>query len=239
MTDHDDHETRKLLRTATERNYHWPPEVTGFAATVGYFNGSGTLNGQLDAASPRELKLALPEAAPEDLRWCETELRSMIGHRLFRTFEQGDGRYQMSLESSDEHPFGLLIRLHGDPNQSSYRVSDGMLRQANRTAGPRHFTLSVHSVKLLDEEHYIAQNYSVLHFANDGGQLIRADVYTDDYTEVDGVWLPCLRRIVSADDHGLHTRELRFSHHAIHRAPSTDTQPEAYDQLRAKREHDH
>lgn len=232
----NDEAARMLLRAATERNYHWPPEVAGFAATVHYRDGEHAYAGHVDAPGPRDLRLDLPQASAEDVRWCETELRSLVGHRLHRTFEQGDGRYGITAEPQGAHPFGQLIRLHGDPNQSSYRVADGMLREANRTAGQRHFTLSVHAVKLLGQDQYIAQHYSVLHFANDGGQLIRADVYTDDYTEVEGVWLPVIRRVVAGGEQGLRARELVFSQHVVYRTPLHGAEPETYDQLRAKRQ---
>lgn len=43
------------------------------------------------------------------------------------------------------------------------------------------------------------------------GALSRTDAYRDTYTEVDGVPLPAVRRVVTASDDGLVARQLRLS----------------------------
>lgn len=224
---------RALLQAATERNYKWPAAVSGFAAHLRYSSTTATAQGTVHAPSPRELVVKL-EGIPDDEReWITTELRSMIGHRLFRRFQDGDGRYGITFGDNAPHPYGQQLILHGDPNQSSYRVANGTLRETSRQAGPRRFTLSVQAVQELGAGRSVAAHYSVAHFDADGA-LLRCDVYHDKYDKYDDVWLPRRRIVLRAADGGLNVRELVFegAWPLFASVPASDT----HDDLRAKRE---
>lgn len=225
---------RELLRTATERNYHWPPNFGGFAADLHYRNGTLALQGRVRAPGPRAIQLDLPDAPTEDLVWLRSEIASLIGHRLHRDFAQGDGRYGITADPDDGHPFGQRVRLHGDPLRSSYRIRDGMLRQATRHLSERFFTLTVSAVQPLDQDHSVAQQYSVVHFAATDGRLIRSDVYTDHYVKLGGIWLLSTRRLLAADDGGLRVRDLEFTHLRLLDSNDSPLHPEEFDRLRAK-----
>lgn len=231
----DDPAARALLQTATERNYRWPPGFGGFAAALRYRDDQRALAGRVHAPSPRALRVELPEADAPTAAWIQTELASLIGHRLHRPFAQGDGRYGVTAAPDDGHPFGQRVELHGDPLRSSYRIRDGVLRQASRVVGERCFTLSVHALQPLGPEQSLACHYSVAHFDGASGRLIRSDVYQDHYVKLDGVWLPALRQVLTADDSGLLVRVLELSEHRLLAAQPDTLAPEEYDRLRAKR----
>ncbi len=150
MTDTND--ARQVLRDAIERNYHWPAGVRGFSSRIVVCEEGDQQEGDIYAPSSQAIRIALTDAAPERIHWIETEIRSIIGHRLYRTFEQGDGRYTLSFGDSGLHPAGQTILVHGDPRNSRYRVKEGMLREAYRHVGERYFTLSVQGVQHLDHK---------------------------------------------------------------------------------------
>ncbi|HEU4326768.1 MAG TPA: DUF3386 family protein [Roseiflexaceae bacterium] len=232
----NDPAARQLLREATERNYHWPSDFGGFAADLRYRNGALALEGRVSAPGPRAIQLDLPGAPAEELAWLRGEVASLIGHRLHRDFAQGDGRYGITAEPDDGHPFGRRVRLHGDPLRSSYRIRDGMLRQATRHLSERFFTLCVSEVQLLGADHYVAQQYSVVHFAATDGRLIRSDVYTDHYVSINNIWLLGTRQLLAADDGGLRMRVLEFANlRLLEGDSSAELAPQEYDQMRAKR----
>ena len=75
--------------------------------------------------------------------WAPEQVRSMVGHRLGRPYDEGDGRHAKRV-IEDDHPLGALVQLD-DGMSSSYRVADGQIALVTRQPGPKRFSIAVQS----------------------------------------------------------------------------------------------
>lgn len=135
----------------------------------------------------------------------------MAGHRWGTPYEQGDGRWTLTVANESEHPLGRLITVHDDPFKSSYRVRDGRITQVNRSMGPMSFTISMQSHTPANDGKQLPETFTVTFWDGRNGRLTRSDIYTDRYESVGGVTLPAERRVLSAKDAGITGREIRLS----------------------------
>lgn len=190
-----------LLQRAHERAYRFPAGFAGFSALL-------TSGATLEVKGKREFTLSEGDA------WTREQIASILGHRWALDYEtEGDGRFGQN-EQDDGDPTGTLVRLEGDPLDSSYRVTDRHeIAEVHRTAGDTRFTIVISS-GFETGVGRLPQNFSVYYW-NLGGRLTKVDQYRDQYTEVDGVWLPSRRTVTTATDAGLSSRVLTLTDHQL------------------------
>jgi hypothetical protein len=165
------------------------------------------------APDPSNVEVHL-EAPEPDREWASRELASLVAHRWPQAYGSGDGRYPKETDPDDRHPLGLLVMLRGDPLSSSYRVQDRQVTQINRHHPGGRFSIVIQARMTAPDGRGLPTQFAVCHW--DGtGRLIRSDLYSDAYRNVEGVLLPERRRVATADDRGLTTRELRLTQHAL------------------------
>jgi hypothetical protein len=201
------------LQDALERSHRYPPGFGGFAAEIVVATDGGAWEGHVELASPRDVRLDLdaPEAATAFARG---ELASIAGHRWGGADGTADAP-SMPVAEGEDAVTGLRVRLDGDPLDSSYRLRDGHVAAVERRLGEARFTIVVQDRTATADGRSIPTAFTVAWWDVASGRLTRADAYTDLYVDVDGVPLPALRRIVRADDDGVHGRELRLSGHRL------------------------
>lgn len=219
------------LRAAQANAYRFPVGFGGFTATISHESTGETADGTVTVNGPRAIEVDLM-ASETALGWVQREISSMAGHRWPSDYDQGDGRWPLTLED-DGNPLGARIVLQGDQFSSSYRVRDGRISQVNRRMGPMRFTIHIQSHQPLSDGRTLPGTFTVSFWDLASGRLTRSDVYTDHYVEVDRTWLPASRRVVTTSDDGIVARAFSLSDYRLLTGSVAPVAPEA-----ARRAHD-
>jgi hypothetical protein len=209
----DDPNARELLQRAFESTARWRADFTGFRAALLGNDDGVEYRGTVHVAPPRVVDVVLPEAGLQ--QWAQQQLASMIGHRGYRTFDQSDGKYVLTLGPEDAHPRGRLVNIHGDGMNSRYRVRDERICQIHRATERVKFTINIEDTMTTSDGKVLTTRFTVYYFAPSTGQLTQVESFADAYTEVDGVVLPQARRVTYAENGEVKIRELILSEHAL------------------------
>lgn len=202
-----------LLRAAHEAGYRFPAGFAGFTARVTY-SGNGTATGTVTVRAPRDLMLDL-DTDEQSYGWVRQEIASIAGHRWPTPYEQGDGRWTITLGPDDGHALGRQVTMHDDPFSSSYRVRDGRIGEVTRQMGQTRFSIITQEHLELPDGRFLPSAFTVGYWSLEGNRLTKSDVYADEYVEVDGVWLPRSRRVVTLSDEGISARQITLSDHQL------------------------
>ena len=209
----DDPDARELLRQAFDRTSRWRADFVGFTATL-VVNDDGALHrGTARVAMPRAVEVSVPEAGLQ--QWAQQQLGMMAGHRAYRSFDQADGKYTLTLGPEDSHPLGRLVCIHGDGMNSRYRVRDERICQIQRSMERVKFTINIDETTMTRNGHVLTTRFTVYYFSPSSGQLSQVESFVDDYAEVQGVVVPRLRRVTFAEQGETKVRELLLSDHAL------------------------
>jgi hypothetical protein len=196
-----------LLREAHERGYRFPVSFAGFTARVQW----ETPDGAGEGAARVELEGG-PHVEAEGLDdWAANQLRSVIGHRSARSYDDGDGTTPKSV-TDESHALGQKVQLE-DELDSSYVVGGGQIAAVTRTAHGTRFTIIVQGRTPAGDGTSVPTEFCVA-FWNADGSLQASEAYTDTYVELDGVLVPASRTVVRADSEGLGVRKLVLTEHA-------------------------
>ena len=203
-----------LVRGAHARAYRYPESFEGFRATLAWSTDTASGSGTVVAQCAPEIEVSLEAGAREaDASWIERELRSIVGHRRFTVYDAADGAHEKSL-SGGSRVLGELVEL-GDSLDSSYRVAGGEISTVTRTMAGKRFTIVVHEREAVADGRTVPVSFTVFFWDAESGAITATEAYRDEVAEVDGVFLPAVRRVVRGDDTGLSVRELALSDHAL------------------------
>lgn len=209
----DDSNARDLLRQAFEKTARWSADFVGFRASL-LCNDNGTEHwGAARVTMPRTVEVSLPEAGLQ--QWAQQQLAMLAGHRAYRSFDQADGKYVLTLGPQDAHPLGWLVNIYGDGMNSRYRVRDDRICQIQRTTERVKFTINIEDTMTTHDGKILTTRFTVYYFAPDTGRLTQVESFADDYVEVQGVVLPKSRRVTFAEEGEAKVRMLTLSEHAL------------------------
>jgi hypothetical protein len=207
----DDPKARELLQRAAENTYRWPKDFKGFSSDLVVEQAGKVSKGRVELRSARELKVSLDD---EELsKWAEGQIGMMAIHRMPRSFDEGDGRYSLTMAEPDHHPYGQRIDLNGDGMNSHYRVADGRITQINRRMERIAFTINVEDSLTTSDNRFLTTRYTVYYFSPMEKKLVNVDSFTDTHSVVDGVYLPGTRWINSVEGEGVLSRKVQFLNH--------------------------
>ncbi|MFQ5543291.1 MAG: DUF3386 family protein [Nitrospiria bacterium] len=210
----DDPEAKALLRSAFEQTSRWKKDFPGFTADL-CCNDNGTVyKGGVRLKSRKEMTITmeLPDGKEDLKKWIENEVGMITAHRAWRTFEDADGRYPVTFGEKDQHPLGREILIHGDGMKSRYRIQDGRIQQISRSMGRMAFNINIEEAMTTKDDKSLTTQYVVFYFSPDG-KLTDTDSFTDRPFEMDGQYLPGLRRVISTEDGKSVVRVLEFKNH--------------------------
>ena len=196
-----------LLREAHEQGYRFPVSFEGFTARIHW----ETPDGDGEGAARIELQDGPRVEADGIDDWAAGQLRSVIGHRSARSYDDGDGMTPKRVTDAD-HALGQKVELE-DELDSSYVVGGGQIAAVTRTAHGTRFTIIVQGRTPVGDGTSVPTEFCVA-FWDEDGTLKASEAYTDTYTELDGVPVPASRTVVRADGDGLSVRKLVLSEHA-------------------------
>lgn len=197
-----------LLEGAQQAGYRYPATFSGFTAKL-------QSSVDVEAEPVRVIAGAdgVTVATPDGIDgWAPEQVRSMVGHRLGRPYDEGDGRHTKRVVE-DDHILGSLVQLD-DGMSSSYRVVDGQIALVTRQPGPKRFSIAVQSRVETADGSYLPAEFAVFYWDVDGS-LEASEAYSDTYIEVESLWLPERRRVIRADGNGVSARLLTLTHHVL------------------------
>ena len=211
----DDPAARSLLREAFEKTARWQPDFRGFSADLTVNSDGKEFSGSVTVKGPREVTVQLPDADLQ--KWAQDQISMIAVHRGPRSFEESDGKYQLTLEE-DGHPFGPKLIIHG--SNSFYRLKDNRITQINRKMAhpgmpPLAFTINVEESALTQDQKNLTTKYTVYYYAPDGGKLNNVESFTDTHVRVGASDLPASRRIISYENGQVVVRSLTFRNHKM------------------------
>ncbi len=214
-TVNDDPQARALLRRAFDNTARWQPDFKGFTADLTVnINGKETA-GPVMVKGPREVSVQLSDG--EIQKWAQEQLGMIAVHRGPRSFEESDGKYQLTMEE-DGHPFGTKLNIHG--SHSFYRIKDNRITQINRKMAhpgmqPFGFTINVEESAVTQDQKNLTTRYTVYYYAPTDGKLTNVESFTDTHVRVGSSDLPATRRIISFEHGEVIVKQLRFSNHRL------------------------
>jgi hypothetical protein len=209
----DDPKARELLHRAFDRTARWRADFVGFTAALTVNDDGTEQRGTVDVTMPRTVEVSIAEAGLQ--QWTQQQLAMMVGHRGYRSFDQADGKYVLTLGPEEVHALGRLIYINGDGMNSRYRVKDERICQIQRSMERVKFTINIEDTITTRDDKVLTTRFTVYYFAPSTGQLTQVESFADDYTEVRGVVLPKMRRVTFAEDGEARVRELILSDHVL------------------------
>ena len=211
----DDPTGRELLRRAFDRTSRWRADFVGFSAALVVHDDGVEHRGTVQVTMPRSVEATVAE--PDLQQWTEQQLAMMAGHRSYRTFDQADGKYILTLGPEEAHPLGRLVYIHGDGMNSRYRIRDERICQIQRSMERIKFTINIEDTMTTRDDKVLTTRFTVYYFAPSSGQLTQVESFADDYCEVGGIVLPRARRVTFAENGEARVREVTLSEHVVHR----------------------
>jgi hypothetical protein len=192
-----DPQAYELLKGAQALRETFPMDFAGFKAELIFDDNGQIRSGSLDYQPAAGAKLTIAGLSDEANSWLTQQLNSLLSHRRASDFAKGEGRYPLSLPPGDHSPLGRRVLIN-DKLKSSYRIRDGQITEVDRTMGDR-IVITILATRGTGNGKYLPHHFVVNTFDAKSGALSRTDMFTDEFAELDGVWLPSMRRVISAE----------------------------------------
>jgi hypothetical protein len=197
------------------RSYRWPRRVAGYTASV-------TLSAEGREYRGRVRVVALDRVHVEGIdqrqavTWIEHALHEQMMHLAAGGFDERDGRFTFTVDPDDlDHPRGTRVHVHGGAFTTWYRILHERICLICRELPGQWRRQTCVEVWLdLPDGRVLPQVYVITHFARDSS-LAAVEVFSNQFVEVDGVWLPLARTITGAESGAMRTRSLRLADHRV------------------------
>jgi hypothetical protein len=201
-----------LLKAAHDARQVVPADFNGFDANLTFLEDDTKYSGKVTYRKSTGTKIEIADLNGEPLEWLQDKLASFIGHRRGDSFSDGDGKNPITFGPEDKSPYGRLVELH-DRLNSKYRIKDNKVREVTRTTPESTFTISVIETMEADPGKYLSKHFIVSYRNLIDKNLEQVDGFRDGYSQVDGVWLPQRRVVltVTKDQESPRTRTIELS----------------------------
>lgn len=197
-----------LLEKASMARQTMPANIARIEGDVQVVEDTGTFKGKFSYDMEDGTQVTADGMPEEVLNRLDAQISSIYGHRRSGTFAQGDGRHPLSF-TGEEGPLGKRIALN-DSLKSFYRVRGDEITEVDRVMGGYRFIISIVENTRTQDGKILPKHFSVARFDKDG-KILANDVFTDEYAQVDGVWLIKSRRVISAKNMKINSVESVFS----------------------------
>ncbi|RYG34481.1 DUF3386 family protein [bacterium] len=194
----------KLLENAAVKRQNFPTDLKGLSGKFVYDKDGEQVHADFKYTPADGLTIAT-SGVPEEATGA---VESLLGHRRARPFAEGDGRRPMSFTGKDD-AIGKQIALH-DSMKSFYRVHNDSITEVDRTMGGQRLVITVLSEKTTPQGKSLPHVIAVTYFDPKSGAVVKTEFITDEYVEVQGVWVPTLRKSTVAEKGKFTTTTIRF-----------------------------
>jgi len=216
----DDPVARRLVQDAHGRMYRWPVDFGGYRARLSLSDEGRVYTGRVSLVPRKDTTVALNGADTTLQEWVRERLWTQGMHLAFSTFEEGDGKYVLSFDPQDDpavsHPRGRRVLLTGGRLDSWYRIKDGQYTQIGRiTPMTERRVNTIERCDHAPDGKRYSSHYVMTYFTLDGQAVIGMESYVNEYTDVNGIWLPWRRRVSFGERGLVKTRVIELSEHEV------------------------
>lgn len=210
----DDPAARALLEGAFEKTERWPKGFAGFTTDILINTNGSECKGRVEITPGKEAQIHIDDEAL--LPWAKNQIGMMAVHRGYRSFEESDGKYALTLgEGTASHPLGQLVHINGDGMNSHYRIRDGRIMQINRTMGQLRFTINIQDSMVTENGKHLTTHYVVYYFSAQDSSIIKVEGFRDRHVTMNGTYLPKQRQVLTSDKGEVVVRQTEFSNHRL------------------------
>lgn len=204
----DDPEARTLLEEARRQVVVWD-HFPGFQAKLTVDRDSNRSGGEVMVLPSGKVQVELQDR--ETAEWAGRILRSLVNHRLkLETHKHEDA--PVAFGPQDQHPQGRLVK-KSDRLSSTYRIKARQIVQVNQKTEKGWLSLNV--LEYTPTLHgSLPKQVAVFQF-DEKGVLATSTVFTDEYVEIEGFWLPKSRVIITAQGGKIEVARLQFYEHRL------------------------
>jgi hypothetical protein len=210
---------RQLLQEAHARMYKWPATFTGYRAGLTVQEDEQLWHGEA-MVRPRQAVEVQLDGDDSVRAWVQKSLLTQAMHLAYIPFEQGDGRYVLTLDpqaGTGLHPRGVRVVLHGGRLASWYRISEQRYSQIGRTAPDG--TLRINTIERYEaaaDGRLYATHYILAHFPAHGASLVGLASYVNEFVEHQpALLLPSRRTIWHVEGGSTRARVIALSAHRV------------------------
>lgn len=208
-----------MLKSARDTREAFPSSVQSLSATLRLNDNGAVSEGKFTFdATAVKAGLQISGLDAETQAWLSRSLTSLFAHRHNGNFNDGDGKHPMTFSPPDNSPLGTRVVLHDDAD-SRYRISNNQVVQVDRKDREGRFVITVLETTPVAGGKNLPREFVVTYFDSNGA-IRRTEAFTDKYVQVQGVWLPAMRRIVKAENGAVTVRVLEFSAYQLDRSPT-------------------
>ncbi len=204
----DDPEAHAILEEARGHVVVWE-RFPGFQATLDVDRDGKRSSGELTVLPSGRVEVELQDRQAAE--WASGIVKSLVNHRLkLETHKHEEAPVAFGPE--DQHPLGRLVK-KGDRVSSTYRIKDRQILQVNQKTEKGWLSLNV--LEYTPTLHgSLPKQVAVFQF-DEKGSLTTSTVFTDEYVEVEGFWLPKSRLIITAQGGKIEVSRLQFHGHRL------------------------
>lgn len=199
-----------LLKAAHDSRATFAGSFSSITADVA-FDDNGQVHSGAATYSPKDdAALTVAGLTRDQNDWLSDQVDSIFAHRRGGDFDKGEGRDPITFGPDDHSPLGRLVEMH-DRLQSRYRIRDNQVVEVTRTMGGQRFTITVLETTRTDDGKYLPREFLVTYFDDKTGAIQRSQAFTDTYAQIDSLWLPTSRRVITAADGKFTTRTITLT----------------------------
>lgn len=209
---HNDPAARKFLKEAEEKSASWDG-FPGFRADVKVFRDGKTHSGNVTITKDGKVRLEL--ADDDAKKWALQVLSSIAVTSTRRPFEDRYKDVGVSFGADDLHPLGQLVRLHGDPYNTRYRILDGEIRVIEREMPQHNMFLHILTVERDENGDKKARSFIVYYFDKKTNALLRSESIVDRRVSISGFVLPSSWKEIRVRDKNPSTSAIFLSDHQL------------------------
>jgi len=204
----------KLFQDALAARAAWQ-DFPGFSAKIAADLDDRPAEGTIEVAADGSVKIDLGSDSVHP--WLQEQLESITMHRAASQTPRAD-RPQPVLRFADQqvdHPLGRLLAFQGGHFATSYRVKDQQITVVNRLLDGQDMTITVLANETNAEGKYLPHSYTVQHWDDATGGLVKTEAVQDRWTRL-GRWdLPSERTTTTASGDGFSVRSFTLSDHKL------------------------
>lgn len=198
-----------LLRDARSTSQTFPTKFGGYSADFIYNEDGKIYNGTIDYTPKVAFKFDLKGLTGDANKKLEGEVSSLISHRSGGDFTKSDGKYPITFGTDDKNPLGRMVCLN-DEMKSCYRVRDNQVVQVNRTMNGEFFTINILETTPTADGKFLPRQFTVTYFDEKTKAIKRTQFFTDKYEQIEGAWLPKMRRVITCENGATTVRVMEF-----------------------------